>query len=145
MNYWDTSALLKLYVSEPDSTYFVNLVSSSSGPLITSEIARIEIYCALSRKQLAGELGKGAADLLSSRFHGDTDSGRIITVPLGADVFAEAIRLTRSTRLLSPPLLIRSLDALHVATALVVGAQTAVATDSRLRAVAASAGLVLLP
>ena len=34
MNYWDTSALLKLYVPEHDSGYFLESVVTSGQPLV---------------------------------------------------------------------------------------------------------------
>lgn len=145
MNYWDTSALLKLYVREPDSPYFTSLVSSAASPLLTSDLARIEIYSALSRKERAGELETGAAEVLFASFQTDSTRGRIVTLPIGSDVLGEAIRLTRQAHGKTPPLLIRSLDTLHVASALVSGANTVIATDSRLRQLAATAGLAQLP
>ena len=145
MNYWDTSALLKLYVREPDSAYFMTLVSSAAGPLLTSELARLEIYSALSRKERAGELQSGQAEVIFSSFQADSAAGRIVTLPVGSDVLGEAIRLTRQAHGEAPPLFIRSLDTLHVASALVSGAKTIIATDSRLRQLAAAAGLAQLP
>ena len=58
----------------------------------------------------------------------------IVSVPLGADVLAEAKVLVKAAHSQQPPMLIRSLDALHVASAVVSGSQTmAVAQLSGLR------------
>ena len=139
MVYWDTSALLKLYVLETDSAYFVGLIKASSTPLLTSEIARVEIFSALARKENAGEFSKGMAEQLYARFLSAASRGSIVTVPLAADVVREAVSLTRNCYSQSVP--IRSLDAIHVASAVASGAQIMVATDVRLREVAALAGL----
>jgi uncharacterized protein with PIN domain len=50
VNYWDTSALFKIYVPEDDSGYFVDLVVSSDQPIVSSAIAAAEMLCALYRK-----------------------------------------------------------------------------------------------
>lgn len=39
MHYWDTSALVKLYVNETDSSQFVAHLAAT-GPATTSELAR---------------------------------------------------------------------------------------------------------
>lgn len=145
MNYWDTSALLKLYVPETDSAYFTTLVSMAVGPLVTSELARLETYSALLRKERAGELPADAADLIFGYFAGDVSRGRILTLPIGADVVEAGLRLTRLAHATEPPILVRSLDTLHVASAVVSGAQNVVASDGRLRRLAQLAGLPQLP
>jgi len=62
VNYWDTSALLKLYVPEHDSGYFLDLVVSSGRPIVSSAIAAAEILCTLYRKECAGDLKSGGGD-----------------------------------------------------------------------------------
>ena len=145
MTYWDTSALLKLYVLENDSAYFRHLVSKSNRPLFTSDIAKEETLCALYRKEFAGDLQGGAATALFTTFEADIEQGRIITVPKGTDVLAEAKKVLTAAYAETPPLFIRSLDAIHVASALSVQAATLVATDKRLRETAELMGLKVLP
>ena len=50
MRYWDTSALLKLYVTEPDSARF-RAHASATGPVLTSDVARWELFVVLQRKE----------------------------------------------------------------------------------------------
>ena len=145
MTYWDTSALLKLYVAEPDSKYFLKLVAATKEALATSDLARVEIFAALSRKELAGELGSGAAKRLYARFLSHTASSLVVTLPVGLDVLDKANELTEAALAVSPPIMIRSVDAIHVASATAIGAKTLIATDLRLRAVAVLAGLSVLP
>ncbi len=145
MNYWDTSALIKLYAPEPDSSYFLMLLSEAEGPLFTSDITRAEVLCTLYRKEHAGDLAAGAAGTLFARFLGDTDAGRIVLVPNGLEVTQKAHTLVQQAYGQPQPLLIRSLDAIHIASALTARATTVVATDTRLREVAKLLGLEVLP
>ena len=145
MRYWDTSALLKLYVSEPDSKYFLELVTSSDDPLLSADIVREEMLCALYRKEHAHDIKPGAATQLFKAFLADEQAGRIITIPNGKDVVLQAERLVRRAYAAAPALPIRSPDAIHVASALASKATVVVATDARLRDVAQQMGFKLLP
>ena len=145
MNYWDTSALIKLYAPEPDSPYFLTLLSRAEGPLLTSDITRAEVLCTLYRKEHAGDLAAGAAEVLFARFLADADAGRIVLIPNGLEATEKAHRLVQQAYSQPQPLLIRSLDAIHVASALTARATTVVATDTRLREVAKLLGLEVVP
>ena len=91
MNYWDTSALIKLYAPEPDSPYFLTLLSRAEGPLLTSDITRAEVLCTLYRKEHAGDLAAGAAEVLFARFLADADAGRIVLIPNGLEATEKPI------------------------------------------------------
>ena len=145
MNYWDTSALLKLYVPEDDSGYFLDSVVTSDQPLVSSAIAAVEMLCALYRKESVGELKRGGALAAHQRFLGDSREGRIVLVPYGEQVFTAAEEIVRLAFRRARPVMVRSLDAIHVASALTARARVMVATDTRLRQVAAMAKLKLVP
>lgn len=145
MNYWDTSALIKLYAPEPDSSYFLSLLRRAEQPLLSSEITQAEVLCTLYRKEHAGDLVKGAAERLFDRFSGDVAAGRLTLIPNGVDVMAEARTLVSQAYSQPQPILVRGLDAIHIASALTGPAVTVVATDIRLRDVAALMGLEVLP
>jgi alpha-L-rhamnosidase len=72
-------------------------------------------------------------------------SVRILTIPFGRDVEFEAEKLIRHVFARPQPVLVRSLDLIHLSMALSAGARTFVATDARLRNAAFLAGLKLLP
>jgi predicted nucleic acid-binding protein len=144
LSYWDTSALLKLYVPEPDSPTFLDLLTRARKPLVSAAIANTEMLCALYRKEHVGDLHPGAADLLYQHFRSDVVAGRIILVPDGSDVRVEAEKLV-ARAYSQGSLFIRSLDALHVASALAVKATTFVATDARLGDAAVLMGLKVVP
>ena len=145
MNYWDTSALLKLYLPEDDSGYFLDSVVASDQPLVSSAIAAVEMLCALYRKESVGELKRGGALAAHQRFLGDSREGRIVLVPYGEQVFTAAEEIVRLAFRRARPVMVRSLDAIHVASALTARARVMVATDTRLRLVAAMAKLKLMP
>lgn len=79
------------------------------------------------------------------KFLADADAGRIITAPYGRDVVEQTAKLVRLAFGRRRPPAIRTLDAIHVASALAIKAKALVSTDSRLREVAAAAGLKLVP
>ena len=145
MNYWDTSALLKLYVPEDDSGYFLDSVVTSDQPLVSSAIAAVEMLCAVYRKECIGDLKRGGALATYQRFLGDSREGRIVLVPYGEQVFTAAEEIVRLAFRRARPIMVRSLDAVHVASALTARARVMVATDTRLRQVAAMAKLKLMP
>jgi predicted nucleic acid-binding protein len=145
VNYWDTSALLKLYLPEDDSGYFLDSVVTSDQPLVSSAIAAVEMLCALYRKESVGELKRGGALAAHQRFLGDSREGRIVLVPYGEQVFTAAEEIVRLAFRRARPVMVRSLDAIHVASALTARARVMVATDTRLRQVAAMAKLKLVP
>ena len=145
MTYWDTSALLKLYVHEADSGFFVNLLRESESPVCTSSLTSIELLCAANRKEHARDLRPGEAAKAADRFLADSKDGNFVHVPCGNEIILRTRHIVQAAFKQSRPIMIRSLDAIHVASALAAGAQTLVTTDRRLRAVAESAGLTVFP
>ena len=145
MTYWDTSALLKLYITEDDSAYFLQILSEQAEPILSSEIAAVEVLCALHRKEQAGDLIPGGARAVFRQFLGDAGAGRIVTVPYGSDILAEAEKLVQLAFHRPRPVLIRSLDVIHVSSAAVSKAEAMVATDRRLREVASLVRMKVLP
>jgi predicted nucleic acid-binding protein len=145
VQYWDTSALLKVYVAEPDSSAFLQLLASTGAPILTSAVAGVELQCALYRKQMAGDLKEGGAHHAFQKFKADVTRGRIVSVPLGDDISAASGGIIRSAFSGRRPVMVRSLDVIHLASAAVGGAETLVATDLRLREAAKRAGFKLAP
>jgi predicted nucleic acid-binding protein len=145
VDYWDTSALLKLYLPEDDSDYFLDLVVASDQPIVSSAIAAVEMLCAVYRKESVGDLKGGGALSAYQRFLGDCGEGRILLVPYGEQVFTAAEEIVRLAFRRARPVMIRSLDAIHVASAVTARAKVMVATDTRLRQAAAIAKLKPVP
>ncbi len=145
MQYWDTSALLKLYVAEPDSSDFLQLLADTGAPILTSAVTAIELQCALYRKEVAGDLKEGGAHHAFQKFQADVTKGRIVNVPAGDDISAASGEIIRGAYSGRRPVMVRSLDVIHLASAVVSGAETLVATDLRLREAAKRAGFTLAP
>ena len=135
--YLDTSALVKLFVPEPESD-LLNQALLGAREVILSDLALTEMASALGRRTREGVLTRLEASHLHREALKLTASCR--HVELTPPVHRRAEQL-----LLSLPMPIRALDALHLATALEAGAATMVAFDQGLRAVAASQGLLVAP
>jgi uncharacterized protein with PIN domain len=144
MHYWDTSALAKLYVAELDSSQF-SARWSQSGTITTSTLARWELFCVLARKEADGLIPSGAAEIIFNEFLADVGGGAVVLVPMQEaeeDRFRNLVlRLYRSR----PPLFTRTLDGIHVATAVLHGAIEFVCTDLNMRKCAAASGLAVYP
>jgi predicted nucleic acid-binding protein len=144
MHYWDTSALAKLYVAELDSPQF-SARWSQTGTITTSTLARWELFCVLARKEADGLISSGAAEIIFNEFLTDVGSGAVVLVPVleaEEDRFRNMVlRLYRS----KPPLFTRTLDGIHVATAVLHGATEFVSTDLNMRRCAAAIGLAVYP
>jgi predicted nucleic acid-binding protein len=145
MSYWDTSAVVKLFVREADSDAFESLVSSEAQRLITAEFTRLELWSTLRRKEAEGFLERGEAGALLSDFDSGCAKGEWRLVPNSADVRSEFERVIEQCCSHNPPIFIRTLDALHIASALAVGETEVVATDKRLRDAATLLGFQLFP
>jgi predicted nucleic acid-binding protein len=144
MHYWDTSALVKLYVGEPDSAVFA-AHQAATGQITSSAIARWEVYRVFNRKEVDGLISPGAASTVFTRFLADVSAGNIVLLPMDNSVEARFQQLLLRLHRLSPPLTARTLDAIHLASADLHGAGEVVATDANLRKCAASIGLRLYP
>lgn len=99
--YLDTSALVKLIVREAESTALRSWIESEGAVLVSSDLARTELMRAVSRA--SGNY------LLQARLV--LDSITILTISTA--IFESAGRLSPST--------LRTLDALHLASALELG------------------------
>ena len=145
MSYWDTSALLKLFTTENDSPLFLAHVIRSTTPLATSELTRMEIWTALRRKESEGLLSPGDAKTSLAKFDSGASRGCWRFVIATDAVRAEFERIVEQCHSHTPPIFIRTLDALHIASARTAGETEIVATDRRLREAALLIGFQLLP
>jgi predicted nucleic acid-binding protein len=133
MRYWDTSVLLKLFVEEDDSGLFAALIEEAGEVIHTSELSRLELLRALWGKRLDGVIVPGAEKTLMRRFESEVDMKRIILIPVGTDVRREFETVLRVCYTRKRPIRVRTLDALHLASALASRAKEIVCTDARMR------------
>lgn len=123
--YIDSSALLKRVIVEPESRAIRALLrdAHSSGDLLTaSSLAWVEVWRAL-RRTAAADVEAAAENAVAG----------IAEFPL------DDVILTRARQL--GPDDLRSLDAIHLASAVAVGAEALVTYDARLAAAARSIGM----
>ena len=124
--YVDASALVKLVVDEPESPALRRFVESNRPRLATSELAIVELLRAV-RVAAAG------ADGLR-RAREELDATELVDVDL--NLLETAVSWTSA--------LVRSLDAIHLVSALRVGAREMLVYDRRLAEAAQAAGLEVL-
>jgi predicted nucleic acid-binding protein len=144
MQYWDTATLAKLYVVEPDSAQFAAHMVAT-GPITTSELARWELFRVLARKEADGLIPSGAAEALFASFISDAAAGEIELMPISPPLETRFRQLVLRLYRLSPPLLVRTLDGIHLATADFHGADALVTTDVNMRKCASAIGIPLYP
>jgi len=137
--YLDTSWLVKLYVDEGDAPVLRRIIDGD--PLVVvSDLSYVEFHSAVARHGRDGSLAARTAASVVSRFRREwADRSR---VPVSHDVVVRAAELVGAHPL-------RSLDALHLASALVVSAGSPEplrfgAADDRLLAAARAEGLLTL-
>ncbi len=127
MIYLDSCAVVKTLRAEPESAALIAHLRASTAPMLTSELTRVEVQRALAREDESVELREYAARWL----------GPIARLPLASVIDIAAVL---------PGPMLRSLDALHLATAAQLGqALTEFITyDKRLAAAAKDAGLPVI-
>ncbi len=125
MHYADTSALVKLVVVEEESAALREWIHAEGVELASSDLARTELLRATRRADVDDDALERARDVLS----------RIMLLRATVDVFERAALLD--------PVGSRSLDAVHLASALVLGdaLESVLTYDDRLAAAAKAAGL----
>jgi predicted nucleic acid-binding protein len=144
MSYWDTSALGKLYVPEADSSDFEQKASAES-VIFAARLVLCEMRRVVFRKESEGLLPVGAAETILSQLDQDVTTGQISLVEFESRVETEFNAIMAGCYRRRPPLLIRTIDALHLASARVAGQTEMVATDKRLRDAARLLGFALFP
>jgi predicted nucleic acid-binding protein len=132
---FDTSVLVKAYWEEPGTLEAADLLARHS--LLSSVIAPIELLSALFRRRASGALNEAQVSHVSTRI--ERDRKRWTLIPPDAAVLERAEPLVQAGR-------IRTLDALHLASALVFQASSGltipfITADLRQREVATRAGL----
>ena len=142
MRYFDTGVLLKLYVPEPRAAEAVALVNASPGKPPVNPLHELEMRSALRQKAGRAELTQAECDILIAQVESDlsADIHERVTVSW-PEVFATAEALSAAHGVGT---LCRSLDTLHVALALELGAAEFCTFDLRQARMAAAAGLVVV-
>lgn len=124
--YADTSALVKLVVAEAETAALRSWIRAESADLASSDLARTELLRAVRR--VAGDRAVQARAVLDS----------VTLVSVRAEMFESAGQLDSAT--------LRTLDALHIASALELGDDLAglLTYDDRLSDAARSHGIAVV-
>jgi uncharacterized protein len=126
--YIDTSALVRLYVEEPDSETCEAITSGAT--LVSSQLLRCEFRSAILGKERRGVIsGDLRADILGE-FERDIESRSIVLIPLDDVVVHNATEILSEVY---PQVSLRTLDALHLATYLSIDAGRLLTRDKRMR------------
>jgi len=136
----DSSALLKRYHVEAGSADIELLFRDAANRLLISQLALVEIRSSLARKVREGIYLPAHFQSLIARAEADVMSGRFKVAAVGTRRLEDASALFASQGLTHN---LRTLDAIHLATALVLHGRTRltafVAADRKLLAVAEQA------
>jgi predicted nucleic acid-binding protein len=145
MAFWDTSALLKLYVRERDSNRFHQLAQILPDRALISEFTMAEMHRALWAKVFARAVPTNFAATAYAEFRSDVNNALLEIVPFGRVVQREFDRILPICYQATPAIPIRTLDGLLLASALVGRTSDLVSTDTRMRRAGALLGLQILP
>ena len=138
--YLDSCILVKLLVAEPDSEFFIG--SLEGKPLITSELAQTEVFSALLARERAGKISAADRRRAWHELEARIAAKEIRIENLNSIVLRKARHLLERCHSKVP---LRTLDAIHLATADLRHDFPLVTTDVRLRDAATLMGFSVFP
>jgi predicted nucleic acid-binding protein len=138
--YLDSCIIVKLLSPEPDSVMFSQYCAGQL--LHTSELAWTEVFAALLAKERAGKIPRELRERAVERFQSLVARGTMVTVPLNRVALNKANGVLKQCH---PDIPLRTLDAIHVASADLCQQFPVVTTDQRMRAAAGRLGLPVFP
>jgi predicted nucleic acid-binding protein len=142
--YVDPSALLKLYLKEPESRAMAAWRSKVGDPILVTHHGRVELINAIGLACYRGMIGDETRDAALAALDDDFGQGRYRQ----ADLLWRATlkRAAELSRAHTPTIGCRSLDVLHVASAVELELKRFVTFDVRQQQLAKAAGLkVVVP
>jgi predicted nucleic acid-binding protein len=139
--YLDTSFLIKLYVFEHGSKEAASQLNSENAVWVINWLTPVEVVSTLRRKAQDDALTLSEAAVAIAKFRGHTDIGLYSCKPLPEAIFKVAENLVDQH---GGSIRLRSLDLLHVATALYYGVDGFATYDTSLKLLAKRVGLELL-
>jgi predicted nucleic acid-binding protein len=141
--YFDSAIIVKLYVREVTSLDAIHLVSAYDAPYWLTQWQALEVKNTIRLKTFRKEISAAEMNQSIAAFEQDIATGRWQRPAYtAASVEQKANELSASH---SATLGCRTLDIIHVAAALVIGAREFVTFDVRQGAIAKQAGLIVKP
>lgn len=137
--YLDSCVIVKLVSREPDSEAYHRLVTGQV--LVTSELAVAEVRSALLTKERAGRISREARVIGWKLFQEKVHAGELLLLPLDRRVIERAGAVIEQCHF---RVVLRTLDAIHVATAELDGSGPMCSSDQRVCEAANFIGLRLV-
>jgi predicted nucleic acid-binding protein len=137
--YIDSSALVKLYVPEPESDE-LDAFLRGRDDLMISELCVTEVVSAASRRRREGTLSNEEVRRIAKAVLSDVQFGSFLRLDLSPAIHRYAERMLLGAE--KTPL--RTLDALHIALAVSAGAENLITFDDRMAEAAVLHGLRIL-
>ncbi len=139
----DSSLIVPLYLQETNSAAADNACRSVAAPILLTDWHRVEVASAFQRAVRNGRITAPQAALVWQDFQTDIAAGRFQVASINhTAVLARSLTLTQTYSATTGA---RTLDLIHVASALELGATQFLSLDQRQRIVAASEGLKVGP
>lgn len=138
--YLDSAIIVKLLVRETDSEWFSGHLAGHK--LVTSELALTEVRSALLSKERGGSITPRERVAAAEKFLSMVEDEYIRLLPLDRLVLERAAAIQLACH---PQILLRTLDALHVATCDLHQGGKMSATDGRMRVACKQFGIALTP
>lgn len=144
MTYCDTSFLLALYVERDFfNPHALRIAAKFTDPIPYTLLGEFELLNGIHRAFAAKIVSRLEYDAILRQISRDEVDGFLFRTPVNqVNHFTKARELSKRY---TPTLSSRSLDILHVATALLIGVSDFISFDGRQRTLADAAGLELVP
>ncbi len=137
--YLDTSALVKIYLPEPESAVLDRSLVGRQD-LLVSDLALTEVASAVARRQREGSLPDAVGARIYRRLLSDVEEGFFLRLSVVPETHRDAERILMTSRVA-----LRTLDALHLSLAVGAAAASLATFDRRMGAAAATLGLTVFP
>lgn len=138
--YLDSCIIVKLVSHEPDSAAYHGVVAGK--PVVTSELAVAEVRSALLTKERAERISPQARQAGWRLFQEKVRNEEFVLLPLNRHVIERAGAVIDQCH---RTVALRTLDAIHVATAELCGSEEMCSSDDRVNKASDFIGLALAP
>jgi predicted nucleic acid-binding protein len=138
--YLDSCIIVKLVSHEPDSEAYHRVVAGH--PVVTSELAVTEVRSALLAKERAGRISVHARQTGWRLFQEKVRDEEFVLLPLSRQIIERAGGVIEQCH---PKISLRTLDAIHVATAELCGGEEMCSSDHQVVKASDFIGLALVP
>ena len=138
--YLDSCIIIKLVSHEPDSEAYHRVVAGN--PVVTSELAVTEVRSALLAKERAGRISAHARQTGWRLFQEKVRYEEFVLLPLSRQIIERAGAVIDQCH---PKVCVRTLDAIHVATAELCGGEEMCSSDNQVLKASDFIGLALVP